>query len=75
MGFQKPDISDAYRAIRRSLGEINSAYNDGWTAASCKRELYQLKCWLEHEYQQTPKFVGEEKWEQEQLIQILKQKN
>lgn len=73
MGFRKPDLDDAYSAIRRCLGEIRSSYNEGWTASSCKQELYQLKCWLEREYQQTPKFTGEEKWEQEQLIKILKQ--
>jgi hypothetical protein len=73
MGFRKPDLSDAHAAIRTSLAEIHSPYNDGWTASACKHERYKLKCWLESEYQKTPKFVGEEKWEQEQLIEILKQ--
>jgi hypothetical protein len=31
-----------------------------------------LKCWLEEEYSQLPKFVGEELWEQEQIVEILK---
>jgi len=30
-----------------------------------------LKCWLEDEYRRLPTFVGEEKWEQERLIQVL----
>jgi hypothetical protein len=30
-----------------------------------------LKCWLEDEYNRLPTFVGEEKWEQERLIQVL----
>jgi len=72
MGFQKPDIEQAYRAIRTSLGEIHSPYNDGWTSSSCKQELYLLKCWLEDEYSKLPNFVGEESWEQERLVQILK---
>jgi len=72
MGFRKPNLTDAYSIIRTCLGEINSPYNDGWTSSSCKQELYQLKCWLEHEYNRTPIFQGEEKWEQEQLIEILK---
>jgi hypothetical protein len=72
MGFRKPNLDDAYSAIRSSLGEIHSPYNDGWTSSACKKELYQLKCWLECEYQKTPTFQGEEKWEQEQLVEILK---
>jgi len=55
----------------KSLGEIYSPYNDGWTQSSCKHELYMLKCWLEDEYRRLPTFVGEEKWEQERLIQVL----
>jgi len=72
MGFLKPDISTAYSAIRKSLAEIDSPYNDGFTSAYCKKDLYMLKLWLEDEYQRLPKFVGEEKWEQERVIEILK---
>jgi hypothetical protein len=74
MGFRKPDIESAYSAIRTSLGEIHSPYNDGWTSSSCKHELYMLKCWLEEEYNRLPKFVGEELWEQERVVDILKNK-
>jgi hypothetical protein len=73
MGFRKPNLNDAYSAIQNSLVEIHSPHNDGWTSSACKQELYQLKCWLEREYKKTPTFQGEEKWEQEQLIEILKQ--
>jgi hypothetical protein len=72
MGFQKPNLEMAYQVIRQSIGEIASPYNDGWTSSSCKQELYQLKCWLEDQYQDLPTFVGEEKWEQERLISVLK---
>jgi hypothetical protein len=72
MGFRKPNLDDARSAIRTSLVEIHSPYNDGWTSSSCKRDLYMLKLWLEDEYQQLPKFVGEEKWEQERVVEILK---
>jgi hypothetical protein len=72
MGFRKPDLDPAYSAIRKSLGEIRSPYNDGWTSSSCKQELYQLKCWLEDEYRRLPTFVGEEAWEQDRLVEILK---
>jgi len=73
MGFRKPDFDHAYTAIRGVLGEIHSPYNDGFTQSHCKQELYMLKCWLDNEYRKLPTFVGEEKWEQEQLVEILKQ--
>jgi hypothetical protein len=72
MGFRKPNLDPAYGAIRTSLVEISSPYNDGWTASSCKQELYMLKCWLDDEYTKLPTFAGEEKWEQERLIEVLK---
>ena len=72
MGFKKPDTDSVYSVIRTSLGEIHSPYNDGWTQRSCKHELYMLKCWLEDEYRELPIFVGEEQWEQERLVEILK---
>ena len=73
MGFRKPDVDSAYSTIRKSLGEIHSPYNDGYTQMSCKHELYMLKCWLDAEYKKLPTFSGEEKWEQQRLMEILKQ--
>ena len=73
MGFRKPELNSAQQAIRKSLGEIHSPYNDGWTQRSCKEELYMLKCWLEIEYNKLPTFVGEEAWEQNRIVEILKQ--
>jgi hypothetical protein len=74
MGFRKPDIESAYSAIRTSLGEIHSGYNDGYTQMSCKHELYMLKCWLDDQYNRLPTFAGEEKWEQDRVLHILKSK-
>ena len=73
MGFKKPDLNEASWAIRRSLSEIHSPFNDGFTSSACKKELYLLKCWLDDQYNKLPTFVGEETWEQERLIQVLKQ--
>ena len=72
MGFQKPDVESLYSIIRRSLVEIHSPYNDGFTGRACKQDLYLLKCWLNDEYDNLPTFSGEEKWEQERLVKILK---
>jgi len=72
MGFAKPDLQSARLAIGQSLAEIASPYNDGWTASGCKHDLYLLKCWLEDRYNQLPTFAGEEQWEQERIVEILK---
>lgn len=72
MGFRQPDLDPAYQAIRRCLIEIGNSNNDGFTASGCKHELYQLKCWLDDHYLRLPIFVGEESWEQERLVEILK---
>jgi hypothetical protein len=72
MGFKKPDLMSAKGTIQTVLAEIHSPYNDGWTSSSCKYDLYLLKCWLEDQYNTLPIFVGEEKWEQERLLEVLK---
>jgi hypothetical protein len=72
MGFKKPDLDQARSAIGSCLVEIASPYNDGWTASSCKHDLYLLKSWLDEEYARLPKFSGEESWDYERVINILK---
>ena len=72
MGFKKSwDTQEIKNQIRSLAHEIASPYNDGWTASSCKHDLYQLKCMIEDIYQTLPHFVGEEKWEQERLVKLL----
>jgi len=73
MGFQKRwDLPELYSQIRALTSEIRSPYNDGFTAFSCKQELYQLKCFIEDQYRDLPTFSGEEEWEQQRIIQQLK---
>lgn len=72
MGHRKPNLDPAYGSIRESLLEISSPYNDGFTAKECKFELYQLKCWLEDQYACMPTFTGEELWDQERIVDLLK---
>lgn len=72
MGFQKPNLELAYRAIGASLVEISSGYNDGWTSQACKHDLYMLKCWLEDRYDRLPKYPEESDWEKERIIDALK---
>jgi hypothetical protein len=73
MGFRTPDLTEAYSAVRRNIAEIRSKYNDGFTQSHCKQELYQLKCWLEDQYNSLPHFEGEEVWEQERIVHLLKE--
>ena len=72
MGFLKPNYAVIKDALRKIMGEIHSPYNDGFTGSYCKQELYMLKCWLEDEYNKLPNFVGEEEWEQDRIVQILR---
>jgi hypothetical protein len=72
MGFRKPDLDTARQVIRACLVEIHSPYNDGWVSRACKHDLYVLKSWLEDEYKKLPTFVGEDTWEQERVVEILK---
>jgi hypothetical protein len=72
MGFQKPNLHPAKFSIMKSLAEISSPYNDGFTSSYCKQDLYMLKCWLDDEYKKLPTFAGEEQWEQDRIVQILK---
>jgi len=72
MGFRKPDYAVIKDALRKIMGEIHSPYNDGFTSSYCKQELYMLKCWLEDEYDKLPTFIGEEQWEQDRIVQILR---
>ena len=62
----------AYRAIRKLVGVINLEYLGDSTRSHCKQELYHLQCWLSDEYKKLPVFVGEEKWEQDRIVKILK---
>ena len=72
MGFRKLNLDTAQEAIRTCLVEIHSPYNDGWTSSACKHDLYVLKSWLEDEYAKLPTFTGEDAWEQERVVEILK---
>jgi hypothetical protein len=72
MGFQKPDLNVARLAIGTCLNEICSPYNDGFTSSACKHDLYLLKSWLDDQDQRLPRFAGEEKWEQDRIVEILK---
>ena len=75
MGFIKNwDVNYIADQLHRMGVEACSPYNDGWTASSCKHELYQLKCLIEDIYRKLPTFAGEEEWEKERVAELLKRK-
>lgn len=73
MGLRRQsDLKQAWLEISRCLAEIRSPYSDAWDTSDRKKELYQLKSWLDDEYKNLPTFSEEAQWEQERIIQILK---
>jgi len=66
------NLTSAYRSLRVILTEINGL-GDDVAKKHCKQELYHLQCWLNDEYKKLPVFVEEEKWEQDRIVQILKE--
>ena len=74
MGFRRPNIDEAVLFVRNSAAEARSPYNDGWIAMACKKDLVELKWLIEDLLQDCPTFVGEEVWEQERLVELLKRK-
>lgn len=75
MGFLKRTDADQVISLLRTLAsEARSGYNDGWTASSCKHELYRVKCYLDDVYKQLPSFSDEAEWEKERVAELLKRR-
>lgn len=75
MGFQKRwDVGSIESQLRALSSEMNSSYNDGWTASACKQDLFRVKCLIDDMYNSAPHFAGEEEWEKQRTVEILKRK-
>lgn len=75
MGFIKTwDVNDIANQLHRMGMEAGSPYNDGWTASTCKHEMFQLKCLIEDIYRKLPTFAGEEEWKKDRVVDLLKRK-
>ena len=78
MGFKKSwDVADISHQIHSLARECASAYNDGFTAFECKKDLYQLKNIIDRSLSEAPNFGEiEQQWlteqEQKRIIKILK---
>lgn len=75
MGFHKHwDVADIQSQLRRMMQEIRSPYNDGFSACYCKQDLYQIKCFIDDNWDDLPKFAEQERlWEQQRIIKKLKE--
>lgn len=70
--FNQFDV-DVVKYIRDLAAKCNNPHTDGFTACSCKHDLYVLKCFIEDLYKDLPDFPQQEKeWEQKRLMEILK---
>ena len=73
MGYRKPELSSAWLEVSRCMAEIKSPYNDGYTSSAVKQDLYNFKVWLDEQYARLPRFVDEDQWEKQRVINILSQ--
>ena len=77
MGFQKSwDENTILWQIRKMGMELNSSYNDGYTAWTIKQDLYRIKFDLDKILENSPTFSGEQEFlkehEKQQVWQQLK---
>lgn len=69
------DSISVAREIRNLYSYGTNPQSDGFTACTCKHRMFLLKCLIEDLYKQMPEFPTQEKeWEQQRLIQLLKQR-
>jgi len=77
MGFKKNwDVADILSQIQTMSRECSSHYNDGYTSFECKKDLWQIKFFIDDALRRSPNFSGEDEWLEEQkkkrLIKHLK---
>ena len=69
MGFTKRwNTQDVVNQLRQCSAEVNSGYNDGFTAWACKQDLYRVKFALDEMLKQSPEFAGEQEWVEQQQV-------
>lgn len=78
MGLMKTwNISDIKTQISRISLECKSPYNEGFTSFELKKELYELKFFIDQQLKSSPTFGGEKEWlherEKEHIIKLLKE--
>ena len=55
--------------------EMRSPYNDGFTTFEIKKKLYEIKWAVDKQLENSPNYVGEKEWLEEQEIKNGKKEN
>ena len=72
MGFRKPmDYNSVSHQIYITGVELNSPRNDGFVAFEMKKDLYRLKFLLDQILKDSPEFVGEPEFLEQQSKQQM----
>jgi len=61
-------------SLRQLAAEARSPYETGFVTVQYKRQLVEMKWFLEDLIENIGYFAGEESWEQERVVQLLKRK-
>ena len=66
MGFVKRwDVDDIQRQINACAAQVQSPYNDGFTAWYCKQDLLRVKYQIDELLRTAPQFAGESEFVEE----------
>jgi|688.fasta_scaffold01334_78 hypothetical protein len=72
MGFKKPmDYTSVHHQIYMTGVEVNSSYNDGYTAFYLKQDLYRIKWLVDSILKDSPEFAGEDEFLKEHEQKIM----
>ena len=73
--MKDPIEMERVRITLRSLAyQAQSPYESGFVSALYKRQLVEMKWFIEDLLEDVGTFASEEEWEQERLIQLLRRK-
>ena len=61
--------------LRQLACEAKSPYETGFVASQYKRQLVEMKWFLDDLINDIGYFAGEESWEQERIIKVLSKEN
>jgi len=72
MGFKKPmDYNSVHHQIYMTGVEVNSKYNDGYTAFYLKQDLYKIKWLIDSILKDSPEFAGEDEFIKEHEQKVM----
>lgn len=67
--IQRWNADSMIQDLKLCHAQVASAYNDGFTAWACKKDLYRVKFELDQMLKDSPEFAGEQKWLEEQQFE------